>query len=249
MDSVFIRWTFLSFKLIELGVEKFRTIESIRIGYECKVEKTVTLINLIHFITCQDPAVTDVACAALNGLKMGDKTLTVRRATASGQPKPDQINAFTQAVISCVVDCKLMSLLLARLTGFSGLVPALSAGLMPGIMPGGVASTYETPTKVVCLSQIVDIEELKEDDVYEEIYDDMKEECGKYGKLENVVIPRPGSGVDNAAAGVGKVFLEYSDVKEAAKAKEVLNGRKFGGNTVQAVYFSEAKFSRGEYDS
>lgn len=24
---------------------------------------------------------TDVACAALNGLKMGDKTLTVRRAT------------------------------------------------------------------------------------------------------------------------------------------------------------------------
>lgn len=31
---------------------------------------------------CQDPAVTDVACAALNGLKMGDKTLTVRSATA-----------------------------------------------------------------------------------------------------------------------------------------------------------------------
>lgn len=29
----------------------------------------------------QDPSVTDVACAALNGLKVGDKTLTVRRAT------------------------------------------------------------------------------------------------------------------------------------------------------------------------
>lgn len=25
---------------------------------------------------------TDIACAALNGLKMGEKTLTVRRATA-----------------------------------------------------------------------------------------------------------------------------------------------------------------------
>lgn len=34
--------------------------------------------NLCSF---QDPAVTDIACAALNGLKMGDKTLTVRRAT------------------------------------------------------------------------------------------------------------------------------------------------------------------------
>lgn len=30
----------------------------------------------------QDPAVTDIACAALTGLKMGDKILTVRRATA-----------------------------------------------------------------------------------------------------------------------------------------------------------------------
>ncbi|KAJ6767117.1 U2 SNRNP AUXILIARY FACTOR LARGE SUBUNIT [Salix purpurea] len=33
------------------------------------------------FCVYQDPAVTDIACAALNGLKMGDKTLTVRRAT------------------------------------------------------------------------------------------------------------------------------------------------------------------------
>ena len=31
--------------------------------------------------------------------------------------------------------------------------------------------------------QVVTIDELKEDDVYEEIYDDMKDECGKYGEL------------------------------------------------------------------
>ncbi|KAG6427686.1 hypothetical protein SASPL_111932 [Salvia splendens] len=35
-----------------------------------------------------DPSVIDVACAALNGLKVGDKTLTVRCATVSGQLKP-----------------------------------------------------------------------------------------------------------------------------------------------------------------
>lgn len=27
------------------------------------------------------------------------------------------------------------------------------------------------------------LEELKEDDIYEEIYDDMKDECRKYGEL------------------------------------------------------------------
>nr|KAJ0191713.1 hypothetical protein LSAT_V11C800389840 [Lactuca sativa] len=36
----------------------------------------------------KDQEATDVACAALNGLKMGDKTLTVRRATIR---LPDEI--------------------------------------------------------------------------------------------------------------------------------------------------------------
>jgi RNA recognition motif-containing protein len=49
------------------------------------------------FCVYQDPAVTDVAIGALNGLKMGDKTLSVRRASASGQPKPDQANVLAQA--------------------------------------------------------------------------------------------------------------------------------------------------------
>lgn len=31
-----------------------------------------------------DPGVTDVACAGLNGLAMGDRTLTVRRAAEVG---------------------------------------------------------------------------------------------------------------------------------------------------------------------
>nr|VDC61080.1 unnamed protein product [Brassica rapa] len=43
------------------------------------------------FCVFQDPSVTDMACAALNGIKMGDKTLTVRRAVQGGvQPKPEQ---------------------------------------------------------------------------------------------------------------------------------------------------------------
>lgn len=29
----------------------------------------------------QDPNVTDIACAGLNGMRMGERTLTVRRAT------------------------------------------------------------------------------------------------------------------------------------------------------------------------
>nr|KAJ0201036.1 hypothetical protein LSAT_V11C600333590 [Lactuca sativa] len=44
-----------------------------------------------------DQAATDIACAALNGLKIGDKTLTVRRATISGQMKSEQETIMAQA--------------------------------------------------------------------------------------------------------------------------------------------------------
>ena len=50
------------------------------------------------FCVYQDLTVTDIACAALNGIKMGDKTLTVRRANQGGsQPRPEQENILLQA--------------------------------------------------------------------------------------------------------------------------------------------------------
>lgn len=44
------------------------------------------------------------------------------------------------------------------------------------------------------------------------------------------------------------MFLEYEDSGGSAKAKAALNGRKFGGNVVTAVYYPEDKFSTGEYE-
>ena len=50
------------------------------------------------FCVYQDPAVTDIAWAAFNGLKTSDKTLTVLHATVgSGQAKSEQDNILAQA--------------------------------------------------------------------------------------------------------------------------------------------------------
>ncbi|KAH0900639.1 hypothetical protein HID58_040142 [Brassica napus] len=108
------------------------------------------------FCVYQDVAVTDIACAALNGIKMGDKTLTVRRA-----------NQGTTA------DC------------FSG-------------------------------------------------------------SLTNVVIPRP-SPSGEPVEGLGKVFLKYGDTDGSSRARSGMNGMKFGGNEVVAVFYPEEKFDQGEY--
>ncbi|KAJ8769589.1 hypothetical protein K2173_005192 [Erythroxylum novogranatense] len=167
------------------------------------------------FCVYQDLSVTDIACAALNGIKMGDKTLTVRRANqGANQPKPEQETVLLHAQ---------QQIALQRLM------------LQP------------VPTKVVCLTQVVTADELKDDDEYEDIVEDMRTEGAKFGALVNVVIPRPNPD-GSSAPGVGKVYLEYADVDSATKARNGMNGRKFGGNQVVAIFYPENKFSQGEYD-
>ncbi|GLJ06857.1 hypothetical protein SUGI_0050370 [Cryptomeria japonica] len=191
-------------------------------GFDLVKDKDTGNSKGYAFCVYQDPAMTDIACAALNGLKMGDKTLTVRRATlGSGQPKPDQESFFAQA--------------------------QRQIALQKTILQVGAFGPAEVPTKVVCLTQVVLPDELRDDAEFEEIMEDMREECGKYGSVVNLVIPRPEPS-GQLTPGVGKVFVEYFNTDASAKAKASLNGRKFGGNFVVAVYYPEDKFSRGEYD-
>nr|GMD49951.1 splicing factor U2af large subunit B [Ipomoea batatas] len=151
------------------------------------------------FCVYRDVSVTDIACAALNGIKMGDKTLTVRRANqGTTQPKPEQDSILLHAQQQIAM-------------------------------------------------QMVDEEELKDDENYADLLEDIKMECGKFGHLVNVVIPRPNPN-GSPTPGVGKVFLEYADVESGKKALSGLNGRKFGGNVVVAIFYPENKFSQGEYD-
>ncbi|EOA34924.1 hypothetical protein CARUB_v10020009mg [Capsella rubella] len=169
------------------------------------------------FCVYQDPSVTDIACAALNGIKMGDKTLTVRRAIQGAvQPKPEQEEILLHA---------------QQQIAFQRLM----------LQPGG------TPTKIVCLTQVVTADDLRDDEEYADIMEDMRQEGGKFGNLVNVVIPRPNPDHD-PTPGVGKVFLEYADVDGSSKARSGMNGRKFGGNQVVAVYYSENKYAQGDYE-
>ncbi|XP_020690353.1 splicing factor U2af large subunit B-like isoform X3 [Dendrobium catenatum] len=168
------------------------------------------------FCVYQDLSVTDIACAALNGIKMGDKTLTVRRANqGSTQPRPEHEIVLLQAQQRLAIE-----------------ELALQVGSLP--------------TKIVCLTQVVSADDLKDDEEYEEILDDMKGECGKYGNLVNVVIPRPGPHGE-VVHGVGRVFLEYDNINGAVKARLRLHGRKFDGNQAVAVFYPENMYAKGEY--
>ncbi|KAK8606774.1 hypothetical protein V6N13_052531 [Hibiscus sabdariffa] len=154
------------------------------------------------FCIYQDLSVTDIACAALNGTKMGHKTLIVRRAN-QGTTQPAQLQIASQLILQ----------------------------------PQGV------PTKVVCLTQAISEDDLRDDEEYGDIVEDMREEGGKYGALVNVVIPCPNPNGE-PLPGVGKVFLEYADVEGSRKAQAAMNGRRFGNNQVIAAFYPESKLLR-----
>lgn len=155
------------------------------------------------------------AIAGLNGMQLGDKKLLVQRAS---------VGAKNATLVSPLA----RHLPLARGTGGG---EGLGAGGSPhtGVghpvtpastppqstinqtpvtlqVPGLMSSQVQMgghPTEVLCLMNMVLPEELLDDEEYEEIVEDVRDECGKYGLVKSIEIPRPVDGVE--VPGCGKV--------------------------------------------
>ncbi|GKD61352.1 splicing factor U2af large subunit B isoform X3, partial [Tanacetum coccineum] len=99
-----------------------------------------------------DLSVIDIVCAAINGIKIGDRTLIIKRAN-QGQTQPKwRVYCY---IHNYKLRCRLM--------------------LQP-------APIGPPPTKVLSLMQVATEEELVNDEDYEDIMENMKIECGKFGK-------------------------------------------------------------------
>merc|ERR1719290_429312 len=100
-------------------------------------------------------------------------------------------------------------------------------------------------TEVLCLLNMVTPEELTDEEEYEDILEDIREECAKYGEVRSIEIPRPVPGVD--VPGCGKVFIEFSTDSECQKAQHALSGRRFSNRVVVTSYFDPDKYHRREF--
>jgi splicing factor U2AF subunit len=189
----------------------------------------------------------------LNNLKIGDKTLTVRRAQPKSEVQPGMGIGMGGAAFG---------------QGFGGMDPGM-AGLNPaqlgalaalraqgglgGLVPQQMAPTSSMPparsqpTRILVLLQMVVADILRDDQEYKEIYEDIETECRRYGEVRSVIIPRPhpaGAPVN----GLGKVFVEFGAVDQAMKARAEVEGRQFDGRTVIADFWNEDKYARRELD-
>ncbi|KAF2132985.1 hypothetical protein P153DRAFT_364229 [Dothidotthia symphoricarpi CBS 119687] len=121
-----------------------------------------------------------------------------------------------------------------QVTGLDGGVGAIS------MLAGASAVEGHEHSRVICLMNMVTSDELINDEEYDEIKEDIEEECGKYGPIVETKIPRPAGARVNL--GVGKIYIKYQDTDSAQKAIKALAGRQFSRRTVVATEFSEEGF-------
>ncbi|TVY57618.1 Splicing factor U2AF 50 kDa subunit [Lachnellula cervina] len=120
-------------------------------------------------------------------------------------------------------------------------VSGLEMGVNAMSMLAGTTSQGLEDGRVLQLLNMVTPEELIDSEDYEEICEDVKEECEKYGKVLDMKVPRP-TGGSRQSNGVGKIFVKFDTPESAGKALRALAGRKFADRTVVTTYFSEENF-------
>ncbi|XP_048760751.1 splicing factor U2AF 50 kDa subunit-like isoform X2 [Ostrea edulis] len=101
------------------------------------------------------------------------------------------------------------------------------------------------PTEVLCLMNMIVPEELEDEEEYEDILEDVKEECSKYGVVRSIEVPRPIKGVE--VPGCGKIFVEFNSIIDCQKAQQALTGRKFSNRVVVTSYYDPDKYHRREF--
>ena len=107
--------------------------------------------------------------------------------------------------------------------------PKAEANPVAPVKPETLNNGNASAPVVISLKNLVTDEEIDGDDEeFEEIVMDVRDECGKYGSVEEVSIPRSGHWKGNA-------FVQFSSPDSAKAAIDALRKRIFDGRQVIAV--------------
>lgn len=87
------------------------------------------------------------------------------------------------------------------------------------------------------------------EDVDEELQEEIKSECKKFGKVERVVIykEKQSEDDDDDAEIIVKIFVEFAASNQGELARDSLNGRYFAGRLVRAEMYDQVLFDHQDY--
>ncbi|KAI9016309.1 hypothetical protein CLU79DRAFT_764373 [Phycomyces nitens] len=114
-----------------------------------------------------------------------------------------------------------------------GVFPALD------ILSVGIVKD-EDATRVLQLMNMVTPEELENDEEYRDIWEDIEEECAKFGEIVDMKIPRPHA--NQSVPGLGKIFVRFNTNQQTMAAVRSLAGRRFADRIVLASFIDEDNY-------
>lgn len=95
---------------------------------------------------------------------------------------------------------------------------------------------------------MVSAEDLFDDDAYDELLFDLRNECQLYGNIEKIEIPRPDKTTGYCNPAVGKCYVKFYYQIPAKKCKFHLAGRTYNKRTVITSFYPEDRFDLKDYE-
>lgn len=104
-------------------------------------------------------------------------------------------------------------------------------------------------TKCLVLKNVVELAENHEPEDFKELEFDVGDEMVRYGQVVRTHVPRPPKyGDPYLSKGFGKVYVRFSNEKEAENAKNGLYKRRFNDRTVEISFYDEEKFINNVFE-
>ena len=220
------------------GFPSFARLETMRVIFGQFGEIRNFQVGEVEFLNAFDAAACELA---LNGFFIGGDRLRIeKKRIVRSDPGPLSlpVSALPPSNIpTLTAPSDLRPSVLARINAN----PVLSSQMKASREIGS------KPSSVVQLLNAVYPEDLTDDSEYLALVDEVKNEAGKFGGIEQVRILRPNPDM-SSPLGCGKIFVHFSELHAARKFQLNMNGRLFDGvRTVCAAFYPIDRFLQGKF--
>ncbi|CAG8517517.1 7657_t:CDS:10 [Cetraspora pellucida] len=187
------------------------------------------------FIQYKNPEDAKQALEKMNGFELAGRTIKVGLVTDKSNGM--NLNLDDGDVAGLALNAQSRVELMQKLARDTDLIaPATTPALSEVPRP---VQPRVNPTRCVLLKNMFNPEEETESNWAEELEEDVKGECVKYGAVVHISVDKESE---------GDIYMKFDNVASAKNAVNGLNGRWFGGNQITAVFildmFYNARFPK-----
>ena len=214
---------YMTDEMVKKLVESFGQLKTFEMKSEFSMGEALS--KGYCFFEYYDSRNAEIALQKLHDLEIGDKKLRVQRINLSDNNKNEGNKKAPTKESE---------------TSFLLMFPKLRDPFIQAAL--SVPSFCVIPSRVIQLLNMCTPEDLFDEEFLIDLKNDVKEECGKYGKIDKIDIPVPDQKTGRCSSSVGKIFVKFAYILAAKQARYRINGLSYNRRTVIASFFPENKF-------